>query len=61
MFLAAIGSGWWDRAEAIREAARYLGFARTGPRIQRAFKSAINGLIRQSKLEREGGQVRRLR
>ena len=61
MFLAAIGRSWWDRKDAIREAARYLGFRRTGHGIQKAFKSAINSALRAGLLEREGARIRRTR
>lgn len=60
MFLAAIGRGWWDREDAIVEAARFLGFRRTGPEIRRAFKSAINSAIRAGLLERDGPRIRRI-
>ena len=51
LFLSDMGSVWWDREEAINRAARYLGFARTGARIYDSFKSIINGLIRDGRLE----------
>ena len=51
LFLSDMGSVWWDRDDAINKAARYLGFARTGSRIYDAFKSIINGLIREGRLE----------
>jgi predicted RNase H-like HicB family nuclease len=38
-----------------------LGFRRAGPAIQRAFKSAISGAIRQGLLERDGGRIRAVR
>jgi hypothetical protein len=52
--LGAIGTTWWDQEDAIRAAARHLGFRRTGSAIQEAFKSAINGAIRQGLIERDG-------
>jgi hypothetical protein len=57
--LAAMGSTWWDRDDAIRVAARRLGFRRTGNRITKAFKSTINGAIRRGLLEAEGSFIRR--
>lgn len=42
----------------MRSATRYLGFNRTGPNIRDAFESAINGLIRQDELERDGSMLR---
>jgi hypothetical protein len=56
---AVIGRTWTDEDEAIRAATRYLGFRRTGPKIERAFKSAINGLLRQDELERDGHALRK--
>lgn len=62
-FLAATmrahtGPSLWDREEAIRLAARHLGFKRTGPQIVEEFKSAINAGIRREVFEREGAQIR---
>ena len=51
LFLSDMGSTWWDRDDAINRAARYLGFTRTGSKIYDYFKSIINGLIRECKLE----------
>ena len=52
--LAAMGRIWWDRDVAVTAAARYLGFRRTGKKIQAAFKSVINAAIRRKLLERDG-------
>jgi hypothetical protein len=54
MLLAAMGSGWWDREAAITQAARHLGFRRTGKKIAAAFKSAINAALRRGLLEKDG-------
>jgi hypothetical protein len=51
LFLSDMGSTWWDREDAINRAARYLGFTRTGSRISDYFKSIINGLLREGRLE----------
>jgi len=51
---AVIGRTWIDESDALRTATRHLGFRRTGPKIERAFKSAIIGLLRQNELERNG-------
>jgi hypothetical protein len=51
LFLSDMGSTWWDREDAINRAARYLGFTRTGAKIYDSFKSIINGLIRDGRLE----------
>jgi hypothetical protein len=47
--------------EITRLTARYLGFGRTGPVIQRTLKSAINAAIRRGVLESNRGLVRRTR
>ena len=47
--------------EAIRAAARHLGFKRTGSLIRDAFKSAINGAIRRGLLEYGGEMIRKTR
>jgi hypothetical protein len=59
--LSAMGRKWIERGEAIRAAARYLGYTRTGSRIQDAFKSAINGAIRRGLLESDKRFIRRAR
>lgn len=59
--LTAMGYSWQERDEAIRAAARHLGFLRTGAAIQRAFKSAINGAIRRGWLETDKKLIRKLR
>jgi hypothetical protein len=58
--LSVMGTTWWDQDDAIRAAARHLGFRRTGSAIQEAFKSAINGAIRQGLIEREGSNIRKV-
>jgi hypothetical protein len=37
-----VGAAWHDREEAIRLAARHLGFRRAGPVIAETFRSLIN-------------------
>jgi len=59
ILLAAMGTTWWDREDAIRAAARRLGFRRTGSRITKAFKSALNGAIRRGLLEYAEKNIRR--
>jgi hypothetical protein len=54
-----MGVVWWERKDAIKAAARHLGFRRTGRVIRDAFKSAINGAIRRQLLEYDGQLVRR--
>ncbi|HEY0076671.1 MAG TPA: hypothetical protein VGB77_21490, partial [Abditibacteriaceae bacterium] len=57
---AAMGRGWWEREDAMRAAARHLGFSKLGPNIRQAFRSAFNSGIRQKLLEANGSAVRRL-
>jgi hypothetical protein len=57
--LSVMGVIWWDREEAIRAAARHLGFKRTGSLIRDAFKSAINGAIRRGLLDSDAQLIRR--
>jgi hypothetical protein len=59
-FLAALlGRQWIEREDAVRAFARWMGFRRTGPTIEDAARSLINGLLREGRLEREGAQIRR--
>jgi hypothetical protein len=58
--LGAMGRGWIERDDAIRAAARWLGFQRAGRTINDAFKSAINGAIRRRRLEYEGSRIRKI-
>lgn len=58
--LGAMGRGWIERDEAMRAAARYLGFRRTGAAIQKAFKSIIRGALQRKLLEYDGTQIRRV-
>ena len=60
MFLKAIDRSWQTRDAAMIDAARYLGFCRTGRNIQSAFRSIINGLIREGRLEASGQAIRRI-
>lgn len=55
---SVVGRTWTDEGEAIRLGARYLGFRRTGSRIDQAFRSAIRGGLRQGTLERNGNVIR---
>jgi hypothetical protein len=59
--LSSMGAVWWEREDAIRAAARHLGFKRTGSSIRDAFKSAINGAIRRGLLEYDGTMIRKAR
>jgi hypothetical protein len=52
--------GWTERDDVIRGFARWLGFRRTGPFIDEAARSLINGLIRDGRLESHGSQIRRV-
>ncbi len=57
--LSAMGRGWTEREEAVRGAARHLGFRRTGSAIRDAFKSVITGAIRRGLLEYDGTAIRK--
>lgn len=59
--LKAMPGGWVEREEAMRRAARYLGFRRTGGVIQQRFKSVIRGAIKRGLLEYEGDLIRKVR
>ena len=59
-FLASTaGRTWTEREDAIRSFARWLGFRRTGPSIEDASRSLINGLLREGRLEAEGSRIRK--
>jgi hypothetical protein len=59
-FLASLaGYRWIDRDDAIRTFARWMGFRRTGSSIDEIARSLINGLIREGRIERDGGMIRR--
>jgi hypothetical protein len=55
---SVVGRTWTDEEDAIRAGARYLGFRRTGSLIDKAFRSAINGGLKQGVLERNGRMLR---
>ena len=60
--MAAMGGTWFARSDAMRAAARHLGFRRTGKNIVAALKSAINAAIRRGLLERDGpNSIRKVR
>jgi hypothetical protein len=59
--VSAIASVWTPREDAIRLAARRLGFRRTGNKIHPALTSALRGALKMSKLESDGDLVRRAR
>jgi len=56
--LAVVGSDWMDRDEAIRAAAKRLGFHRLSKRIRAAFASALTGLIRQGRIDYDRSHIR---
>ena len=59
-FLASLsGQRWVDRDDAIRGFARWMGFRRTGSAIDETARSLINGLIREGRIESDGGMIRR--
>ena len=59
--IGVVKGTWWEEDEAIRAAARYLGFGKAGANIQAEFRSAIRGALRQGLLERDGTMIRRAR
>ena len=59
MLLAAIGRNWVHGIDAIRQAARYLGFRRVGSVIAKTLVSTINSALRRGELERNGPLIRR--
>ena len=59
--IVAVADGWIEREDAVRAAARRLGFRRIGRRIRAAFASAINGALRQGRLEVDRSLIRRAR
>lgn len=59
-FLASLnGRQWAEREDAVRVFARWMGFRRTGPAIEDAARSLINGLLRDGRLESRGSEIRR--
>jgi hypothetical protein len=60
-YLASLeGHSWKDRDQSIRDLAHWLGFAKAGPNLDEAVRSVINGLLREDRLEADGGRVRRI-
>lgn len=58
-FLAAMGRAWIERDEAIKLATRHLGFRRTGPAIQQAFRAVITLALRRGYLEADRDLIRK--
>ena len=58
--LSCLSREWGRRSDAIRGAAKSLGFSRAGRRIQESMRSAITGLIRQGLVEYDGDRIRRV-
>jgi superfamily II DNA or RNA helicase len=59
--LSVVGRAWQEREDTIRAAARRLGFARTGERVEKAFNSTVRGLLRTGRLESDGQWIRATR
>ena len=60
-FLAALdGRAWIDREDAVVAFTRWMGFRRTGSKIEEVAASLINGLLREGRLEKDGNQIRRI-
>ncbi len=59
-FLASLdGRAWKDRADSIRDFARWMGFRRTGAVIDETARSLIKGLLREGRLEARDTLIRR--
>lgn len=59
LFLQALGGTWWDREAAMHQAATHLGYRRLGKKMRETYKSIINGLLRENRLETDGDQIRK--
>lgn len=60
-FLAALdGRAWIDRKDAVTAFTRWMGFRRTGAKIEEVAASLINGLLREERLEKDGNRIRRI-
>jgi type I restriction enzyme S subunit len=54
-FLASLdGHNWTDRDSAVRNFARWMGYARTGEVIDATARSLMNGLLREGRIEANG-------
>jgi hypothetical protein len=61
-FLAALSNestGYVERAHAVRAFARWMGFARTGPKIEETGAKIIRSLIRADRLTVQGSRIKR--
>jgi hypothetical protein len=59
-FLASLrGSRWVERDAAVRGFARWMGFRKAGPVIDKTARSLIIGLLMKGRLERDGDRIRR--
>jgi hypothetical protein len=58
-FVASLDRAWTSREDAIRDFARWMGYSRAGSAIEDVARSLMNGLIREGRIESEGGKVRR--
>lgn len=60
-FLAALdGRAWINREDAATAFTRWMGFRRTGSKIEEIAASLINGLLREERLEKDGNRIRRV-
>lgn len=57
--LACIGQRWVERAGVASRFARWMGFARTGPVIERIVKGLVASLLRAGKLKKRDDEVHR--
>lgn len=59
-FLASLhGRTWIERNDAVTAFARWMGFRRTGSRIEGVADSLISGLLREGRLEKDCARIRR--
>lgn len=56
----AVGYTWVEEKDALRKAARFLGFSRVKSRIDGTLRSIVRGLVIQGYVEKRHGWVRRI-
>lgn len=52
--LGVVSGPWWDKADVPQRFARYLGFARVGPKLEETAWSLMRSLVRSGLVEVEG-------
>jgi len=61
VLVTAIGRGAASQPDAIRTAARHLGYRRAGTKIKTAFMAAIRQALRRGLIQRDGNTLRKVR